>query len=289
MLIAKICSKIPKIKLFFVRWMNIWNIQNSKICLIILATEITKWPWIMIARVEILLLFPFTEGTMVNVTLIMCDAEEKCKSMFWSKKYRKKNILFRFGIFGILKTFRLYLVGTIFNRELMFPLISNGQLSSGHCWWMSQRNCFTGFLSTKCDDDYSGRGFLFCQWPRTPIQNCPVIIKLKQITMALMVIWMPSNYLVTPMRSANNFVVKTQCAKVELFHYIHGRVFLTDRLVSSRDSKILDNFDAGYVWYGWVATESTCSLKQSMVNCHPVHAGECGGILERSCLTGWKL
>ena len=104
MLIAKICSKIPKIKLFFVRWMNIWNIQNSKICLIILATEITKSPWIMIAWVEILLLFPFTEETMVNVW-----CRRKMQEYVLIKKISKKKYFISFWNFWHPKNLQVIL------------------------------------------------------------------------------------------------------------------------------------------------------------------------------------
>ena len=58
------------------------------------------------------------------------------------------------------------------------------------------------------------------------IKNWPVIIKLKQTSIVLVVIWMPSNYLAIPMHSANNFVITTQCAKVGLFQYIHSYPFM---------------------------------------------------------------
>ena len=107
-------------------------------------------------------------------------------------------------------------------------------VTAGECL---EGTCFTGFLSAECDDDYSGKGSFILSVPKNLLQDWQVIIKLKQTTIVLVVIWMPSSYLVTPMRSANNSVVTTQCVKVELFHYIHESVFLTDRLVSSRDSR----------------------------------------------------
>ena len=144
-------------------WRKIWNVQKSKIYQTIAATEITKSPQIMIVWLEILLLFLFMEETMVYVL----------ECVMLTKNARICNIPY-----GLIKKHRIYKVSWFAKRDknhFSFTKLSGyvwfGRTSTeSSCFLKSQIDnchpvtageclegtCFTGFLSSECDDNYSG-------------------------------------------------------------------------------------------------------------------------------------